>query len=274
MGFESETLDRYLKASSGTDRWNELRDAALVTWFNYQRRRIPVHPRKVVPNPALNCPPDVLQGWEMLKKEISDGADLNPRLSRKIENADYKDGLLYDWGVHHFHLGTVSDPKHPRLIQGTACVLLAIVDESDFYPIDFATHEQWGNLSILEQAITAFPKRFEQFQVDGVTGIDNPCTGKDIVEMRRRGMNSLVEVAGKVYAPPGMGVTMAGTSIGATIELDHYRQQLVQLENQIKKQYDSKHHSCTIQLVRSFSAERATLKIRNTNYALVSINPN
>ena len=277
-GFESKTLERYLHAQSGTNQWKELREEAVMTWFNYRRSNIPVRPRTLVHNPSLICPPEVSHGWQMLKSEVTKGIDLTPRLSRKIENADYKDGMLYDWGFHHFHLGTVFDSKHPQLIQGTAFVLLAIVDSSKFYPVDFVQHGKWGDKAILEKAIKAFPDRFEPFQLKGITDIAYPCTDEnDIMEIRKLGMNSFVKVDDKVYAPPGGGLTMAGTSVMATIELDKYRHQLRTIEDQVQKHYNSQHHSLEVRLARAPIAGKIVLgvcKDTTETYVIVQTNSN
>jgi hypothetical protein len=272
-GFESQTLDRYLNASIGTEDWKRARDEAVVTWFNYSHRRIPAQPRMLVPNHSLVCPSEVSQGWTMLQQEISDGVDLTPRLSRKIENADYNDGMLNDWGFYHFHLGTKPDANHPRLIEGTCIVLVAHVTSSEFYPIDFATHGQWGDISILKKAISTFPDLFERVRLKGVTDIAGPCTGEDIVSMRKQGLNLFVKVNGKVYAPLGMGITTAGTSIMATRDLDMCRQRLQRLEAECHAALDARHPSGEVRLVRTPAADQQVLKRLTSDYALVLVNP-
>ena len=256
-GFESQVLERYLKASPGAKEWEDEREKAIMTWFNYLHRRIPAQPRKLVPNPSLVCPAEVSQGWAMLQQEIKDGIDLTPRLSRKIENAEYNDGMLNDWGFNHFHLGTTFDPKHPRLIQGTSFVLLAIVDPYEFYPIDFVQHGAWGDSAILEKAISAFPNRFEKFCLKGITDIASPFACENVDKMRKCGVNIFHKIGDKIYAPPGMGVTTAATSVTATMMLDSDRRRFQKLENQIRKSFDAQHLTGEVRLIRDPSAENA-----------------
>ena len=274
-GFESETLERYLNAPTGTDDWKKARDDAVITWFNYSLRRIPAQPRKLVSNASLVCPPDLSQGWAMLQQEIAKGADLTPRLSRKIENADYNDGMLYDWGLHHFHLGTKPDANHPRLIEGTCIVLVAHVTSSEFYPIDFATHGQWGDISILKKAISTFPSIFECFHLKGVTDIAGPCPclSEDIVRMRKQGWNSFVKVNGKVYTPFGMGMTMAGTSVKATMALATCRHQLQHYEKTLHDELDTRYPSGEVRLVRTPAASQQVLERLTDGCAVVLVNP-
>jgi len=256
-GFESQALERYLNTSPGTKEWVDSREEAIMTWFNYLYRRIPAKPRKLVPNRSLVCPVDVAQGWTRLQQEVKNGTDLTPRLSRKIENADYNDGMLYDWGFHHFHLGTTFDPKHPRLIQGTSFVLFAIVDSYEFYPIDFVQHGAWGDRTVLEKAISAFPDRFEKFCLKGITGIASPLACEDVGGMRQCGVNIFHKIGDKIYAPPGMGLTTAGTSVAATMALDRKRRLFQRIENQVREIFDAQHRSGEVRLIRDTSAKNS-----------------
>ena len=256
-GFESQVLERYLNASPGTKEWDDSREEAIMTWFNYLHRRIPAQPRKLVSNPSLVCPAEVVKGWTILQQEVKKGTDLTPRLSRKIEDADYNDGMLNDWGFHHFHLGTAFDPKHPRLIQGTSFVLFAIVDPYEFYPIDFVQHGAWGDKAILEKAISEFPNRFEKFCLKGITGIASPLTGENVDEMRKCGVNIFHQIGDKIYAPPGMGMTTATTSVAATMMLDRDRRRFQKLENLIRESFDAQHRTGKVRLIRDPSAENS-----------------
>ena len=255
-GFESKTLKRYLKASQGTKECDGAREDALMVWFNYQQRLIPAKPRKLISNQSLVCPPEVTKGWAMLQQEVKDGMDLTPRLSRMIESGDFNDGMLYDWGFHHFHLGTTADPKHPRLIQGTKIVLAALVNASEFCPIDFVPHNQWGDKSILERAILAFPNHFERYLVKGVTDSTSICTNKKVLEnLRKCGTNCIHKIGNRLYFPPGRGVTTAGTSVRATILLDQNRRRLRKLEGQLSEMLNAQQCSGKVRLVRFHSAE-------------------
>lgn len=256
-GFESQALERYLNASPGTKELDDSREEAIMTWFNYLHRRIPAQPRKLVSNPSLACPAEVVKGWTILQQEVENGTDLTPRLSRKIEDADYNDGMLNDWGFYHFHLGTAFDSKHPRLIQGTSFVLFAIVDPYEFYPIDFVQHGAWGDKAILEKAISAFPNRFEKFCLKGITDIASPFAGESVDEIRKCRVNIFHKIGDKIYAPPGMGMTTAATSVAATMMLDRVRRRFQKLENLIRESFDAQHRTAKVRLIRDPSAENS-----------------
>lgn len=228
-GFSSKTLKQYLVEPPGTDKWKKMREETLNVWFNYQRRLVKPCKRNLHHNSSLSCPTEVVPGWLNLQQEVVDGVDLTPRLSRKIEDADYNDLFLNDWGFHHFHLGTTFDEKHPRQIERTGYVLIAVVDSTDFYPISFVRHGYWANQDILEKAIGAFPEHFERFRLNlnGITGFDASLLDANTALMRGAGVNGFRKIGNGVYMPTGFGVTTAGTSIAATMMLDQCRKQLL-----------------------------------------------
>lgn len=256
-GFASQILERYLNAPPDSKARDELREEALMTWFNYQHRRPLARSRKLMLNPSLVCPHEVARGWAMLQQEIKVGADLTSRLSRTIENPDRNDGMLNDWGFHHFHLGTSPDRNHPRLMEGTRIVLAAIVDESTFYPVDFIPHNSWDDKAILKKAISAFPERFERFCLKGVEDIASSGAEENVSEMRKHGVNLFSKIGGKIYFPPGLGITTASTSVAATMRLDQCRRQFQKLENQLRIVLGAQCFTGKVRLIRDPSAENS-----------------
>ena len=256
-GFKSKTLERYIKALPGTKEWDDAREDALLTWINYQRRLIPARPRRLITNTSLVCPHEVLQGWMKLQQEVKSGADLTPRLSSKIENTDYNDGILNDFGLHHFHLGTVADVKHPKQVQRTSIILLACVSLSEFYPIDFVPHKHWGDETILEKAIESFHRQFDRYSVKGLSDSTSTCDNENIVKFRNDGVNYIHKIGKKLYFSPGMGVTTAGTSFAATIILDQIRRRLIRCEKQLCEMLNAQQCSGMARLVRSHDADNS-----------------
>lgn len=236
-GFTSKTLDKYLHEPKESIIKSDLREAALVVWFNYQRRLIKQKPRVIHSNPALSCPPELASGWKQLQKEVTDGEDLTPRLSRKIENADYNDRFLNEWGFYHFHLGIEPDDNHPRLKKGGPVVLVAIVDNLDFYPVTFLRHLRWHEQSILENAIAAYPKYFERYRLKGISNVFPFLTDDQMKQLRDTGVNVIRRIGNSFYCPPGMGMMTTGSSIIATAELDQRRKWLTQIEEKVKEQF-------------------------------------
>ena len=68
-------------------------------------------------------------------------------------------------------------------------------------------------------------------------------------------MNPVFRIGNKIYIPPGMGVTTAGTSVVATMMLDHARRQLQDLEARLCEFFKAKNRSVEITLTRDSSKE-------------------
>ena len=75
------------------------------------RRFVPAAPRKFHSPKHFTCPTDQQHGLKALRAKIERGDDINENLSRNLRYADYNDLLLWDWDIHHFHLGVVVDEQ-------------------------------------------------------------------------------------------------------------------------------------------------------------------
>ena len=72
---------------------------------------------------------------------------MNPHLNNATKK-DKLDGLLYDWGIHHLHLGeTFSAPGY---VKRTGPVLFAIFRNDNVYFIDIRDHVGWSDKGLLE----------------------------------------------------------------------------------------------------------------------------
>jgi hypothetical protein len=73
-----------------------------VAFFNARRRLIPVQRRQVLTSRELGARVFDVRYRDALRHiadEASRGADLRPRLSRRLLNPEYNDPLLNDWGI-------------------------------------------------------------------------------------------------------------------------------------------------------------------------------
>ncbi len=52
----------------------------------------------------------------MLQEDVRNGLDINPRLSKRHSSLPNPDGLLAEWGVHHFHFRVAADPRNPDYV--------------------------------------------------------------------------------------------------------------------------------------------------------------
>ena len=128
-----------------------LDDRDVRTYF-FEARRRKLAPRARVLKVAddFQCSPTESTGWEALQNKVRKGEDLNPHLSNRHASLFNNDGLLAEWGVHHFHLGIKPDPKNPAYTERTGPLVYVLVDDLTFCAINIYPHGSWEELSIIE----------------------------------------------------------------------------------------------------------------------------
>lgn len=220
-----ETLREIMKSEWGLDT-RAITDNIPVHYFNAAQRRITATPRKVLVSDTFHCPAEHLQGWEQIKRSVTEGKDLNPYLSKLIEKVKKTDLLLCDWGVHHLHLGTVLEGQY---MARTGPLLFARVTKEVFYAIDIYTHDDFADAEIVEVIHRNWPKSIEHWILRGIqTG---GLTTDQREALRKKRYNSFVQVTdGTTYAPIGGGYSFFGHSIHAITEMDKEHHLLENLE--------------------------------------------
>ena len=118
-----------------------------------------------------------LDAWRTvfrLRHLFTSGGDLTPYLSRGIKDATSRDGLLWDYGMHHFHLS--SRVEKSGLISGHYLLFAIVTDDRTFF--DVRKHRdpqdlQWVRQDLLEIVHTnwadyrcAWPARSGWLDVD------------------------------------------------------------------------------------------------------------
>jgi hypothetical protein len=146
------------------------------------------------------------------------GNDLNPFQSDKIQFATAKDKLLYDWGIHHLHLGP--------LIRGqffagrTRELLYVLVEKERVGLIDVLHHGSFSDHRLIEIVHRNWPEAIRRYVAPRTT---TPTTFSNETRalLRKKGLQTLVAAAdGTVYAAPGGGYTSNGTSADALMRAD------------------------------------------------------
>jgi hypothetical protein len=91
--------------------YNEYRMDIVHHYFNLSCRIPTKIPRKIYKCVDFFCPRELKAGLDLLQDKIIHGDDLLPNLSRQIFDPTYRDYMLYDFGIIHFHLGTNPSKK-------------------------------------------------------------------------------------------------------------------------------------------------------------------
>ncbi len=187
--------------------------------FNLAKRRVEPGIRQVFESAEFNCPKEHLIGWNALKAKLERGDDVVPHLSTALgRDPDYDDGLLNDWGIHHFHLGMAHHPGVPGFVARTGPLVFGRVTPTQFYAVNVYDHDGWSRKAVIETIWRNWPEVLEPFQLKGVLPGDG-TTDEEHGSLRDAGIAVIVQLAdGTMLMPPGGGLTTAGTSISVAME--------------------------------------------------------
>lgn len=243
-----------------------LDDRDVRTYF-FEARRRKLAPRARVLKVAddFQCSPTESTGWEALQNKVRKGEDLNPHLSNRHASLFNNDGLLAEWGVHHFHLGIKPDPKNPAYTERTGPLVYVLVDDLTFCAINIYPHGSWEELSIIESIHRNWPDMISQYRAKN-------CTAATLTKTQRRAIRSkngnvLVSTAdGTVYMPIGGGVMASGPKFESVMRADKWHIEIQGLQARFESQLDQLMPTL---LQRGYSGEaeiEAQLKIVETGY--------
>ncbi len=153
---------------------------------------------------------------------LAEGQSVNGFLSTRIEFATGKgsrDGLLWDFGLHHFHLSRKphSDKKiwEKGFVERSDYLLFAIITQNHAYLVDVRPHQDPQNLGWVRQELRKivyrnWPELIEPHILRGVRG--DMVTDEELRELRRKNVNHCPELGGRAVAPLGGGTMADGSS--------------------------------------------------------------
>lgn len=181
-----------------------------VLWI--ATKKLPTLPRKIKVANDFRCPRHLEAGLRAFRQKVLRGESLNPHLSRRSDVASHRDGLLSDWGIRHFHLGTRPHEAARAYVERTSDLLFAWVNNGFVHDIAIGDHSNFENFELVETLYRNWPELLEPYEMPSLfAGGRRPAAD----ELRRaRGRLFLpVEIDGRVFAPPGGGVATDGTSM-------------------------------------------------------------
>lgn len=152
-----------------------------------------------------------------LCKLLEEGQNVNGFLSKRIDTATgerSRDGLLWDYGMHHFHLRRDFDPS--GFVKRSDYLLFAIVTQKDAYLVDVRSHQDpenlvWVRQNLLQIVHSNWPQLIEASVLPGVEG--SLLTDEEKKELRRKNTNHCMEFGGNAIMPLGGGTMANGSSI-------------------------------------------------------------
>ena len=154
-----------------------------------------------------------------IRHHLDEGRNVNGFLHRGINHATggmSYDGLLWDFGMHHFHLS--KKPGKSGFFKRSGFLLFAIVEQEDVYFVDVRRHPKrkdpndfgWVQQDLLKIVHSNWPELVEPNILRGVKG--DAITDKQKKELRRKNINNCAEFDGQAIAPIGGGIAADGSS--------------------------------------------------------------
>lgn len=160
------------------------------------------------------APRDAWRAVFGLRRLLADGDNVNGFLTTNIGRAAALDGLLWHYGMHHFHLGHETDQD--GFVERSDHLLFAIVAPMDAYFVDVRPHPArqgigWVSQDLLRIVHSNWPKLIEANVFHGISGSD--LTDEEMQELRRKNVNYTVNIDGKAIAPLLGGMLGDGSSV-------------------------------------------------------------
>jgi hypothetical protein len=143
-------------------------------------------------------------------------------MSTRLEDAEFQDGLLNDWNIHHFHLGA-QNPDGSIARTGELLFGMAIRPNT-FYALYVGAHGSFADRRLLEIFVNNWPNVADAWRLRGIQpGPTNWNPTPEEIRTARSGMTLMLDINGHFYAPPGGGINTAGTSMSDVVEADRLR---------------------------------------------------
>ena len=190
-------------------------------FFNLQKKSVRPQKRTVHYSKEFACPSEVELGLKLLVQKFENGEDVSQHLSKDAASPSEFDGLLYDWGIYHFHLGKMID-HHTGRIERTGPVLFAKIDNENVYCINVYSHgknvqQPWTKQDLLKIIHNNWPQTIAKWKLPG--GIEMypesiaPPSDTQYASLRRNGISTAIFVdKGVAYMSPGGGYMSTGHS--------------------------------------------------------------
>ena len=209
-------------------------ESIILSYLNIYHRRIPKRPRKVH-KAEYETPSCLIEGEKKFLYEVRTGGDLGPYQSMQLNTIGYEDGMLNEFGIQHFHLGTKKLRKNPYFMARQGHLLFALVGSDDFYCIGYYKHGDWSKSVLLDIIHLNWPDTISRCRIEGATELTRDLTDEERRKLSENGVNALIQLSdGTIYIQPGLGVTTAKTSALNTIRLNEIFHECSDLERNSK----------------------------------------
>ena len=159
---------------------------------------------------------DLINVINIIKMEFENGIDVNPRLSKSLEQISFNDKLLNDWNIYHLHLSNHKNHKEYYFYDRTSQLLFIYLTNSTAYFLDICDEHKNNPVIFSQQKLLKiiddnWHDLLSKYCLNEIVSVD---VKDDLNRAIARDKNTFYfeTINGKVYLPPGGGLTSAGTS--------------------------------------------------------------
>ena len=233
-------------------------DELLEKYVNVKFKLVRRRPRKVFYSSELRKKMVNEPYFNVLKKvekKFKNGDDITPHLSRTVLNLDEPDWLLNDWNIRHLHLSDKKDDPNDTFYSRSDHLLffyLHFPPKDDYvYFIDVRPHIEshpshpnyplWVRDELLEIIQKNWPQLLKPYEFKTIINSVPKRDRKERKKLREAGIISSPVIGGKVYCPPGGGVTTKGTGIIQRMYVDGILKRIYDWKNKFPKSSLKKH---------------------------------
>ena len=136
-------------------------------------------------------------------------------LSKGVSDLKSQDKMLWDFGMHHFHLDRTLEPSG-SFVERSDYLLFAIITDADAYFVDVRPHHdpqglEWVRQDLLDIVHSNWPELVEANVIRGIMG-GGVRSDKELKELRKASVNNTPQLGDHVIFPLGGGVMTDGSS--------------------------------------------------------------
>ena len=182
-----------------------------------------------------------LEAWWavfLIRDLLVKGKSVTQFLSKSVTQSlnEKTDGLLLDFGMHHFHLSR--ELEESGFVKRSDYLLFAIITDADAYFVDVRTHRdperlEWVRQDLLSILHSNWPELIEPYVLQGQMG--DVLTDEQKKELRRKKINHVTQLGDSAISPIGGGMMGDGSSTWCRVWGDRLLHEI----NQHQSYFDS-----------------------------------
>ena len=172
---------------------------------------------KLIQEPKAGQREKALEAWHTvfyIGNQLQKGSNVTRFLSKGINELTSQDKLLWDFGMHHFHLNRALE-TNGNFVKRSDYLLFAIITDADAYFVDVRPHHdrqglEWVRQNLLRIIHSNWPELTSSQVLPCVKG--DTVTDPEKKNLRNNNINHVPNLGEHAIAPLGWGTNLAGDS--------------------------------------------------------------